>query len=51
MLVTEWDLYKQPDFRLVGQKLREKAVFDGRNQYSGPELRRRGFAYYAIGRP
>ena len=51
VLITEWDLYKQPDFRLVGQKLREKAVFDGRNQYSGPELRRRGFAYYAIGRP
>ena len=51
VLVTEWDLYKQPNFRLVGQKLREKAIFDGRNQYSGPELRRQGFAYYGVGRP
>ena len=34
----------------VGQRLRAKVVFDGRNIYDPAAMRERGYAYYAIGR-
>lgn len=50
-LLTEWDIYKQPDFTKIKSLLRNPLIFDGRNQYSLPEMRRQGFTYYSIGRP
>ncbi|MDR1379432.1 MAG: UDP-glucose/GDP-mannose dehydrogenase family protein [Synergistaceae bacterium] len=51
VVVTEWDVYKQPDFDRIGRLLKEPVVVDGRNLYSLPEMKRRNFDYYSIGRP
>ncbi|NLK18345.1 MAG: UDP-glucose/GDP-mannose dehydrogenase family protein, partial [Synergistaceae bacterium] len=50
VLVTEWDIYKQPDFRRIKSLLASPVIVDGRNQYSPGEMERRGFTYYSIGR-
>ncbi|EHM10631.1 nucleotide sugar dehydrogenase [Thermanaerovibrio velox DSM 12556] len=50
-LVTEWDMYKQPDFQRIKEEMLSPVIFDGRNQYSPNEMRRLGFTYYGIGRP
>lgn len=49
-LLTEWDIYKQPDFDRVKELLKGAVVFDGRNQYVPADMRRRGFVYYSVGR-
>ena len=51
VLLTEWDIYKQPDFTRVKSLLKTTVVFDGRNLYSPAEMQRYGFVYYSIGRP
>nr|HPK07539.1 UDP binding domain-containing protein [Aminivibrio sp.] len=50
VLVTEWDIYKQPDFKKIRTLLASPVIFDGRNQYSPAEMKRQGFIYYSIGR-
>jgi UDPglucose 6-dehydrogenase len=49
LLVTEWREFRVPDWDRVKSSLRQPVVFDGRNIYSGAELRRQGFTYYGIG--
>jgi UDPglucose 6-dehydrogenase len=51
VVVTEWDVYKQPDFERIGQLLKVPVVVDGRNLYSLSEMRKRNFDYYSVGRP
>ena len=51
VLLTEWDIYKQPDFERLKSLLKEAVIFDGRNQYSLSEMKRNGFKYFSIGRP
>ena len=51
VLLTEWDVYKQPDFTKIKSLLKENVLFDGRNQYSLAEMTRQGFTYYSVGRP
>ena len=50
-VVTEWDIYRQPDFDRIKRLLRQPIVVDGRNLYSCSDMRRRGFDYLSIGRP
>jgi UDPglucose 6-dehydrogenase len=49
LLVTEWREFRVPDWDRVKKTLRQPVVFDGRNIYSGVELRALGFAYSGIG--
>lgn len=51
VLVTEWDLYKQPDLARLAALMGSCVIFDGRNQYNPQEMKRHGFTYYSIGRP
>ena len=51
VLVTEWNEFRNPDFRIVKERLRQPVIFDGRNIYNREELRAAGFEYFAIGRP
>ena len=51
VLLTEWDIYKQPDFGRLKTLLKSPVIFDGRNQYTPSEMKRNGFKYYSIGRP
>ncbi len=50
VLVTEWKTFRQPDFRQMAEKMNEKIIFDGRNQYDPEELKEYGFEYHGIGR-
>ena len=49
LLVTEWREFRVPDWDRVKQTMKQHVVFDGRNIYSGPEMRALGFAYAGIG--
>lgn len=50
MIFTEWPQFRTPDFRKMGELMKEKAVFDGRNLYELDVMRDNGFTYYSIGR-
>ncbi len=49
-IVTEWNLFFNPDFDLIKQRLKEPVIFDGRNLYDPHYLQQLGFQYYGIGR-
>ncbi len=49
-MVTEWQLFRSPDFARLKQMLKQPVIFDGRNIYDPAHLKREGFSYYAIGR-
>jgi UDPglucose 6-dehydrogenase len=51
VLVTEWNVFRNPDFERVARLLKTPVIFDGRNQYNPKELADLGFSYSAIGRP
>ncbi len=50
VIVTEWILFRSPDFTTIRQALKQPVIFDGRNLYDPDDLRDQGFVYYAIGR-
>ncbi|MDG4594197.1 MAG: UDP-glucose/GDP-mannose dehydrogenase family protein [Candidatus Contendobacter sp.] len=50
VIMTEWSLFRSPDFDAIRQQLRQPVIFDGRNLYDPDYLREQGFTYYAIGR-
>jgi UDPglucose 6-dehydrogenase len=50
VLVTEWKAFRQPDFKRMGQLMKQKIIFDGRNQYDPEEMLEHGFEYHGIGR-
>jgi UDPglucose 6-dehydrogenase len=50
ILVTEWKTFRRPDFKRMEQLLKEKVLFDGRNQYDPEEVAEFGFEYHGIGR-
>ncbi|MDX9765911.1 MAG: UDP-glucose/GDP-mannose dehydrogenase family protein [Ectothiorhodospiraceae bacterium] len=49
-IVTEWNIFRSPDFELIRKSLRHPVIFDGRNLYDPKTLHDLGFTYYAIGR-
>lgn len=50
-IATEWPEFKNPNFDLITKKLKNRAIFDGRNMYPPETLRHHGFFYKSIGRP
>ncbi len=51
VLITEWSEYKRPNWEKAGTLMRQKVVFDFRNQYDGVALVEAGFHYQCVGRP
>ena|SRR5574337_549683 len=49
-VVTEWKVFRSPDFARVKAMLKTPAVFDGRNLYDPATAEAAGLAYYGIGR-
>ena len=49
LLITEWNVFRKPDFQRMKDLLRLPVIFDGRNQYSPAEMTRLGFLYHGIG--
>ena len=50
VLVTEWKTFRQPDFKKMASLMKERVIFDGRNQYDPDEIKEAGFEYHGMGR-
>jgi UDPglucose 6-dehydrogenase len=50
VIVTEWLVYRNPDFARVQRSLRTPVVGDGRSWYEPARMRALGFVYAGIGR-
>ncbi len=48
--VTEWNVFRSPDFPLIKDRLTNPVIVDGRNMYDPQQLKADGFSYYSIGR-
>jgi len=51
IIATEWSEFRTPDFERIGNALKQKAIFDGRNLFEVKQVREMGFHYESIGRP
>jgi UDPglucose 6-dehydrogenase len=51
VIVTEWLVYRNPDFERMKKALRRPLVIDGRNLYDAARMRSLGFQYHGIGTP
>ena len=49
ILLTEWPEFRSPDFSKVGLILKNKVIFDGRNQFDKENMKKNGFEYHQIG--
>jgi len=49
ILVTEWNEFKQLDFKRIYTLMRTPVLIDGRNQWDSKMLRNLGFTYFGIG--
>ncbi|TAD86977.1 MAG: UDP-glucose/GDP-mannose dehydrogenase family protein [Bacteroidetes bacterium] len=50
IIATEWSEFRTPDFDMITQKLKNKAIFDGRNLFELDTMRQLGYHYESIGR-
>jgi UDPglucose 6-dehydrogenase len=50
LVMTEWLLYRNPDFDRVRKLLRRPLLIDGRNLYDPERMTALGFEYHGIGR-
>ncbi len=50
LIATEWPEFKNPNFKLMGEKLNNKVIFDGRNMFDLETVKNAGFYYKSIGR-
>ena len=49
VLLTEWNLFRHPDFDKMKRAMKLPVIFDGRNQYSRSDLVEKGFVYFGVG--
>ena len=50
LIVTEWSLFRTPDFNKIEGLLKAKVIFDGRNLYDLDKMIDCGYYYNSIGR-
>ncbi len=50
VILTEWKVFKSPDFDSLKRHLKTPLIFDGRNLYEPEAMRELGIEYHAIGR-
>jgi len=50
LVVTEWNEFREPDFKKMKRAMKQPVIFDGRNIYNPQQLRALGFTYSSIGR-
>ncbi len=49
VLLTEWNLFRHPDFDKMKAAMKLPVIFDGRNQYSRSDMVEKGFVYFGVG--
>lgn len=50
VIITEWDEFKELDFKKIKRLMRQPIIVDGRNIYEPREMKKLGFKYAGIGR-
>jgi len=50
LVVTEWPVFRTPEFETMSQKMKNNLIFDGRNLYETGMMKEKGFTYFSIGR-
>ncbi len=50
MIMTEWPIFRTPEFGKLSAALANKVIFDGRNLYDLEDIATEGFDYISIGR-
>ena len=50
IIATEWSEFRTPDFNLIGELLKQKIIFDGRNLFDINTIQNFSFKYIAIGK-
>lgn len=50
MIMTEWPIFRTPEFEKIEDRLKNKVIFDGRNLYDLAQMEELGFQYHSIGR-
>ena len=50
VIVTEWAVFRSPDFDEITKRLKDKVIFDGRNIYTLDKMDDLGYYYNSIGR-
>jgi UDPglucose 6-dehydrogenase len=51
IIMTEWNEFREPDFYLIKETLKNPVIFDGRNLYDPDRMRKLQFDYFSVGRP
>ena len=50
IIATEWNEFRTPDFNKIGEMMKAKAIFDGRNLFDLASMQDLGFHYESVGR-
>jgi UDPglucose 6-dehydrogenase len=50
LIMTEWPVFRNPDFSVVSSLLKNKVIFDGRNLFELEQMKELGYQYHSIGR-
>ncbi len=50
IVATEWNEFRTPDFGKIGNMLKTKVIFDGRNLFEPAQMKTAGFYYDSVGR-
>jgi len=50
-IITEWGVFRTPDFEQMRKLMKGHVIFDGRNLYESEDVKAEGFKYDSIGRP
>jgi UDPglucose 6-dehydrogenase len=50
LICTEWNAFRQPNFKRIKEELFAPVIFDGRNIFNPVDMMSYGITYYSIGR-
>jgi len=50
VVVTEWNEFRRPNFKIIRERLKQPFIFDGRNIFEPKNMKKMGFTYHCIGR-
>ncbi|MFN3940025.1 MAG: UDP binding domain-containing protein, partial [Chitinophagales bacterium] len=50
IIVTEWSVFRSPDFAMMHSLMQQPIIFDGRNVFDLHEMEAQNFYYESIGR-
>lgn len=49
-IITEWEVFRSPNFDVIVKFLKKPIIFDGRNLYDPEDMREKEIEYHGIGR-